>query len=236
MTSDTIAIILARGGSKGIPNKNMIKFCGKPLLSWSIEHAKKTNGISSVWVSSDSQKILKIASKSGANTILRPKHLSKDNSTSVSGWIHAIRKIQEQGYRIKEIVALQATSPIRESEDIERGLIEFRKKKYDSMFSGSLIGDFFIWEKNRGKNLKSINYDFQNRPRRQKFKEQFVENGSFYIFTPKNIKKYDNQLSGKIGIAKMEFWKSFEIDDPENIEFCEMIMKHYIIKKKHKIA
>jgi len=231
--SETIAIILARGGSKGIPNKNLKKFCGKPLLIWSINHAKKVRGISSVWVSSDSKKILDIAKKSGANIITRPKRLSKDSSTSVLGWIHAINKIQEEGIKIKEVVALQATSPVRESTDIEKGLKEFRNKKYDSMFSGSLIGDFYIWEKNKKNELKSINYNFKNRQRRQKISEQYVENGSFYIFKPENIKKFNNQLSGKIGIAKMEFWKSFEIDDLENIEFCELIMKHYLIKKKH---
>jgi CMP-N,N'-diacetyllegionaminic acid synthase len=231
--SNTVAIILARGGSKGIPNKNMIKFCGKPLLVWSINHAKKAKCISSVWVSSDSKKILDIAKKSGANIISRPKKLSKDSSTSISGWIHAIDKIQEQGYRINEVIALQATSPVRESTDIEKGLKEFRRGKFDSMFSGSPIGDFFIWEKSGKNKLKSINYDFQNRQRRQKIKEQFVENGSFYIFKPKNIKKFDNQLSGKIGIAKMEFWKSFEIDDLKNVKFCEMIMRHYLLNNKH---
>jgi N-acylneuraminate cytidylyltransferase len=228
----TVAIILARGGSKGIPNKNIMKFCGKPLLVWSIEHAKNTRGISSVWVSSDSEKILKIAEKAGANIIKRPKNLSKDTSTSVSGWIHVINEIQKNNEKIDVIVALQATSPVRVSSDIENGLKKFQRLKFDSMFSGSLIGDFFIWEKNKKGELKSINYNYQKRPRRQMFKEQYVENGSFYIFTPNNIKKYNNQLVGKIGIAKMEFWKSFEIDSMENVEFCENIMKHYILKKK----
>ena len=231
--SETVAIILARGGSKGIPNKNLKKFCGKPLLVWSIEHAKKVKGISSVWVSSDNKKILDIAEKCNVNIITRPKNLSKDSSSSVSGWIHAINKIQKKGHKIKEVVALQATSPVREPKDIEKGLIDFKSKKFDSMFSGSPIGDFYIWEKSENNKLKSINYDFENRPRRQKFSEQFVENGSFYIFRPENIKKFNNQLSGKIGIVKMEFWKSFEIDDLDNIEFCEIIMKHYLIKKKH---
>jgi len=227
-----IAIILARGGSKGIPSKNIMKFCGKPLLVWSIEHAKKASGISSVWVSSDSEKILKIAKKAGASIIKRPKNLARDTSTSVSGWIHAINEIQKKDGEIDVVVALQATSPVRESSDIENGLTKFHKLKYDSMFSGSLIGDFFIWERNKKNNLKSINYNYHKRPRRQKFKEQYVENGSFYIFTPKNIKKYNNQLGGKIGIATMEFWKSFEIDSIENVEFCENIMKHYLLKKK----
>ena len=231
--SETIAIILARGGSKGIPKKNIIKFCGKPLIVWSIEQAVKTKGISSVWVSSDDKKILKISKDAGANIIIRPKNLSKDSSTSVSGWIHAINKIQEKNHVIKNVVALQATSPVRESRDIERGLKEYNIKKFDSMFSGAQIGDFLIWQRENKNKLKSINYNFKNRQRRQKINEQFVENGSFYIFTPESIEKFNNQLGGKIGIVKMEFWKSFEIDDYEDIEFCELLMKHYLLKKKH---
>ena len=225
---NTIAIILARGGSKEIPNKNIMKFCGKPLLVWSIEHAKKASGISSVWVSSDSEKILKTAKKAGANIIKRPKNLARDTSTSVSGYIHAINRIEKKG-KIDIIVALQATSPLREFKDIENGLKKFKKNQYDSMFSGAEIGDFYIWE-NQGKILKSLNYNYKNRQRRQTIKPQYVENGSFYIFTPKNLKKFNNQLGGKIGITLMEFWKSFEIDSNDDIKFCETIMKRYLLK------
>ena len=78
---NNIALILARGGSKGIPNKNSKNFCGIPLIGWSILQAKNTKGISDVWLSSDSKKILKIAERFGAKTICRPKKLS--TSTSV---------------------------------------------------------------------------------------------------------------------------------------------------------
>jgi len=229
--TNSVAIILARGGSKGIPNKNITKFCGKPLLVWSIEQAKNTKGISSVWVSSDNEKIINIARKAGAHIIHRPKNLSTDYSSSVSGWLHAINQIEKDGSLIDIVIALQATSPVRESSDIENGLSKFQKMKYNSMFSGAIIGDFFIWEKHDKNVLKSINYNYRKRPRRQEFKEQYVENGSFYIFTPETIRKYNNQLGGKIGVATMEFWKSFEIDSFENIEFCETIMKHYLLKK-----
>ena len=94
--SGTVAVIIARGGSKGIPNKNIVKFCGKPLLVWSIENAKKTRGISSVWVSSDSKKILKIAKDSGANTITRPKHLSKDSSMYLDERIYECAEVHSQ--------------------------------------------------------------------------------------------------------------------------------------------
>jgi len=99
------------------------------------------------------------------------------------------------------------------------------------MFSGSPIGDFLIWKKKQ-KTYQSLNYDYRNRPRRQKFEEQYVENGSFYIFKPKILEKYKNRLGGKIGIAVMEFWKSFELDEINDIKFCEIIMKHYILDSK----
>lgn len=226
MKKNTVAIILARGGSKGIPKKNLKKIWGKPLVSWTIEHAINAKGISSVWLSSDSEQILKIGKKYGINLIKRPKNLSKDSSSSVSGWIHAINFIEKEE-TIDMVVALQPTSPLRESKDIENGLKEFRKNRFDSMFSGAEIGDFFIWKKQKGL-LKSVNYDYKNRSRRQDISTQYVENGSFYIFTPKIIKKFKNQLGGKIGVSLMEFWKSFEIDDKDDIEFCETLMKHYL--------
>jgi len=229
LTNNVIAIILARDGSKGIPNKNIVNFCGKPLLAWSIEQAKKTNGISSVWVSSDSDKILEIARQNGAKIIHRPKSLSTSTSSATSGYLHAIDHIEKKGHRVDLVIAIQATSPVRESSDIEKGLKKFVKSKYDSMFSASLIGDFFIWKKKKNGLYTSINYDYKKRPRRQEFPEQYVENGSFYIFKPAILKKFNNQLGGKVGITTMEFWKSFEIDEVEDLELCEIIMNHYLL-------
>jgi len=226
-----VAIILARGGSKGIPRKNLMNFCGKPLVYWSVQHALDTKEISSVWVSSDSDEILKTIKKYGANPIKRPKNLSTDTAQDEEGYLHAINEIEANNRKIDLVVALQPTSPIRESSDIKRGIKKFTKANYDSMFSCAIIGDFYIWEKFRNK-LRSINYDYKNRTRRQQFKEQYVENGSFYIFKPNILKKYNNRLGGNIGITLMEFWKSFEIDEMKDVKLCELIMKHYLLKDK----
>ena len=229
-SKNNVAIILARGGSKTIPKKNIKDFCGKPLIAWSIEHAKNSKNIKNVWVSSDDKKILKIAKKYGAQTILRPKSLAKNTSTSVSGWLHAIDEIEKIDKKIDIVVALQPTSPIREKNDLDKGISKFERNNFDSMFSGSDIGNFFIWKKH-GETHSSINYNFHNRPRRQDFEKQYVENGSFYIFTPKTIRKFNNQLGGKIGIFLMEFWKSFEIDNYDDLKFLKIIMKNYLSKE-----
>lgn len=231
---NTVAIILARGGSKGIPRKNIMNFCGKPLIAWSIECAKNANSVSSVWVSSDSEEILEIAKKYDANIIKRPKSLATDKATSISAYLHAIKEIQSKTKSIDAVIAVQITSPVRESKDIEAGIRKFHNYGYDSMFSAARIGDFYIWKMSKQKKLSSVNYNYKKRPRRQDFGEQFVENGSFYIFKPQIIQKYNNQLGGKIGVTLMEFWKSFEIDDVEDVEFCKIIMEHYLLRNSKK--
>jgi CMP-N,N'-diacetyllegionaminic acid synthase len=224
-----VAIILARGGSKGIPKKNIIDFCGKPLINWSINQAKNSKYISSVWVSSDNNEILEIVKKEKVETIKRPKKISTDKSSSEIGWIHAINEIEKK-QKIDLVVGLQTTSPIRETKDLDEAIKKFKKNNADSMFSCSKLDDFFIWKKEKV-NYSSLNYDYKNRKRRQDVKKQYLENGSFYIFKPEILKINKNRLGGKIEIIEQEFWKSFEIDSIENLKFSEIIMKNYLLKK-----
>jgi N-acylneuraminate cytidylyltransferase len=220
-----IAIILARGGSKGIPKKNIINFVGKPLLAWSIEDVKHSSLIDAVYVSTDNEEIAGVAKKYGAKVIWRPKDISGDFSPSEEALKHALKEIHKKDFnRIDYVVFLQATSPLRDPEDIESAIKKIISKKADSLFSGAEIGDFLIWTR-EGNKLKSLNYDYKNRKRRQDFKEQFVENGSMYIFKPEILFKNNNRLGGKIIVSEMEFWKSFEIDNMEDLKFCENLFK-----------
>ena len=223
-----VAIIPARGGSRGIPKKNIINFCGKPLIYWSIKNALECNKVSSVWVTSDDNEILSISKQFGANIIKRPKNISNSNSSSESAWIHAIQEI-ERDEKIDLVLAIQATSPIREVSDLSNAIKLMIKNKYDSLFSSSIIRDRFIWEKNEIKEYVPSNHDMNNRKPRQLIKEKYLENGSFWIFKPRLIKEKNNRLGGKIGNYIMEFYKSFQIDDPEDVKLCESVMKTFII-------
>ena len=107
-------IIPARGGSKGIFKKNIINFCGKPLLAWTIEQCINSDKISNVWVSSDDDDILNIAKKFGAKTIKRPKSISGDKATSESAWEHAIDYLNDNGVSVDIVLGPQVTSPLRE--------------------------------------------------------------------------------------------------------------------------
>jgi len=228
-----VAIILGRGGSKGIPGKNIIDFCGKPLITWTIEQCLSSKHINDVWVSSDSQEILDIAKKYGAKTIQRPDDLSGDFASSESAWLHAIDYIKQE-HHIDLVFAAQATSPLRETKDIDNAIELFQTERYDSMFSSSIVEDLFFWQKNKNNELQSVNYDYLNRQRRQNIQEQIIENGSFYIFKPEIIKEYSNRFGGKIGNSRMEFWKMFEIDNLEDLIICNVLMKGLLLNKGNK--
>jgi len=229
--ANVVAIILARGGSKGIPKKNILDFCGKPLIVWTIEQLQHASGISSIWVSSDSEEILAISKACEVETIYRPTEISGDFATSESGWLHAIEIIENRTGKIDIVIAPQVTSPLRESKDIEHGLSEFQDQGYDSIFSCSIAEDLFFWEKMADGGLQSTNYDYKNRSRRQDIPKQYIENGSFYIFKPEVLTQYNNRLGGKIGMSQMEFWKMFEIDSMDDLKMCEALMKTFLLDK-----
>jgi len=217
-----VAIIPARGGSKGIPKKNLIDFCGKPLLAWSIIQAQKAPQISSVYVSSDSDEILECAEKYNAIGIKRPDAIAGDTATSESAILHTCEQI---GVDVDTIVFPQPTSPLRKPDDISKAIEEFVAGNYDSLFSACELHDFLIWEKDEGGLLKSINYDYHNRTRRQDRRSQYVENGSIYVFKKQSLYKHDNRLGGKIGMYLMDFYQSFEIDYKDDIDLLSLIFQ-----------
>lgn len=223
-----VALIAARGGSKGIPDKNIVDFCGRPLLAWSVTQASAAEGLDEVWVTSDSDAILTCAADNGARVIRRPPELATDDASSEGAWLHAIDEIERQSGPVDLVVAMQATSPLREPSDLERGLADFRRQQCDSLFAAAEIGDLFIWTRHDG-SLDSVNYDWRNRARRQDVEEQYVESGSFYIFSPRLLRETGNRLGGRIGMTLVELWKSFEIDSRSDLRLCEALMQRFLL-------
>lgn len=225
--NSTVAIIPARGGSKGIPRKNLVDVCGKPLIAWSILQARNASHIDSVWVTSDDDEILAVAESFGARSIRRPSEISGDQASSESAWLHALNVIETQGIGIDLVVAMQATSPIRESVDLDGGLQALREKGYDSLLSVTEVEDFFTWRVDGYGGAESVNYDYRDRKRRQQIEKSYLENGSFYIFRPQQLRAENNRLGGRIGLFAMARHKMFQIDNPEDIELCAAIMRGF---------
>ncbi len=226
MARKTLAVIAARGGSKGIPHKNLLDICGKPLIAWTVGQARAARGVDVVAVSSDSDNILAAAEAAGAVGVPRPADISGDLASSESAWLHALEAIDARLGRFERIVALQATSPIREPTDIELALDTFDRERLDSLLSVCEVEDYFNWR--IGANgPEPINYDYRNRRMRQQIEKRYLENGSFYVLIPSLLREQNNRLGGKIGFHVMERHKMFQIDRPEDVKLCAAIMRSY---------
>ncbi|QOZ08461.1 acylneuraminate cytidylyltransferase family protein [Bradyrhizobium sp. CCBAU 51765] len=226
MARKTLAVIAARGGSKGIPHKNLLDLCGKPLIAWTVEQARAARGVDVVAVSSDSDNILAAAEAAGAVGVRRPDDISGDLASSESAWLHALDATEASMGRFERIVALQATSPIREPGDIENALATFDRDHLDSLLSVCEVEDYFNWR--IGANgPEPINYDYRNRRMRQQIEKRYLENGSFYVLVPSLLREQNNRLGGKIGFHVMERHKMFQIDRPEDVKLCAAIMRSY---------
>jgi len=218
-----IALIPARGGSKGIPGKNVFPLAGKPLIVHTIEQAIRSSKISSTIVSTDDQAIAETSRKAGASVIWRPSDISGDTATSESALIHAVQTLQnEQGALPDLIVFLQCTSPLRKTDDIDRAIDTLLASGADSLLSVS-PSHRFLWSETNGE-AHSINYDFRARPRRQDMQPQYAENGSIYVFRPRNLLASGNRLSGKIVLYKMDEDGAIDIDSLLDMKLAEMLL------------
>lgn len=225
------AIIPARSGSKGIKKKNIINFCGKPLLAWSIEQALSTECVSNVYVSTDGSDIAETAVKYGGIVINRPDEISGDTASSESALLHAVVEI-EKVEEFDDVIFLQATSPLREKNDIGNAYEVFVRKGYDSLFSMAVMDDYTLWSGHPESGMRSISFDYRSRGRRQDRDSVYLENGSIYIFKKSLLKSENNRMGGRIGMYEMPLNHSFEIDSEAEIEICEYYMKKILSKER----
>lgn len=221
-----VAIIPARGGSKGIPGKNLLTLVGKPLIAHSIIDAQEAQLVDRIYVSTDDREIASVSRNYGAEIIQRPLELATDIASSESALIHSLTAIEATGLSPDLIIFLQCTSPCRTGLDIDLAVKQLQQKEADSLLSVS-PSHRFLWEEVNGE-AKSINYDYRRRPRRQDMNPQYVENGSIYIFKPWVLKEFGNRLGGKISIFPMSEAAAHEIDSPLDFEIAEFLLKYQV--------
>ena len=210
------AIIPARGGSKGIPSKNLQPLGGLPLLAHTVLAARGTEAIQRTVVSTDSAEISQVAEQFGAEAIQRPPEISGDQASSESALVHTLNELQRsEGYEPDLVVFLQCTSPLRTSAHIREALQVFMQESADSLFSASLLPGF-VWRRTEGE-VQSFSYDWRHRPRRQDAPEDLIENGAIYIFKPWVLRQSGNRLGGKITVYRMGASHLFQIDETADL-------------------
>jgi len=208
-----LSVILARGGSKGIPSKNIVELNGKPLISYTIEASLQSN-VDETWVSTDSSEIASVSSTYGASVIDRPSDISTDTSQSEEALLHFT-----DNHDFDIMVFIQPTSPLINSEDINKGLEMM--DEYDSVFSVTKEHWIPRWTMD----VKPFEWEIDNRPMRQDKPETYIENGAFYITKRKNLLESKLRYSGKMGVVEMPLSRSFQIDTFDDLNLINNIIR-----------
>tara|TARA_R110002074_G_scaffold393424_2_gene579823 strand:- start:1952 stop:2599 length:648 start_codon:yes stop_codon:yes gene_type:complete len=210
-----VSLILARGGSKGIPRKNLIPLNGKPLLYYSITNSQKAK-VNETWVSTEDDEMKKISLSYGAKVLDRPSEMSKDTSKCEEALLHFAANVD-----FDILVFIQNTSPLVNPEEINDGIRKVKSGEFDSVFSAYLEH----WVPRWSTDITPIEWKTSARPRRQQKPEVYVENGAFYITTRKNLLESGVRYSGKIGVVEMPASRSFQIDTLDEAKLIEKLMR-----------
>lgn len=217
-----VAFIPVRGGSKSIPLKNIRPICGRPLVYWTVSAACGCASIDKVFVATDSNAIKEAVegfSLDKVEVIGRSAASASDTASTESAMLEFAAEKD-----FDNIALIQATSPLLQTADLDRGFALFREDGTDSVLS-VVRQRRFCWERGKDGCVTASNYDVCQRPRRQEFDGYLVENGTFYITSRANLLKSKNRLSGRIKAVEMEEASYFEIDEPSDWLIVEALMR-----------
>lgn len=228
---DAVGFIFARAGSKGVPGKNIRNFAGKPLIAWSIDHAKKVKRLRRIIVSTDSHEIARIALAHGAEVpFIRPEELALDDTPEWLAWQHAIRMVEnEEGRLPNAIVSLPTTAPLRDPLDVENCLDEFSKGGADAIItvSEAYRNPWFNMVKNNPDGTVSL----VNKPgerdvfRRQDAPTVYDMATVAYVADPKFILSHTSLFSGKLRAVEVPRERSIDLDSLYDFELAEFLMQ-----------
>lgn len=226
MSNNFLAIILARGGSKRLPRKNVLDLCGKPLIAYSIEAGFQSKYIDKVIVSSDDDEILNISSQFKAETIKRPDYLANDTATTFDAIKHTIENLEKYEY----VVLLQPTSPLRNSKHIDEAIELLKEKKANAVVSVCEMDHSPLWSNTlpQDGNMNSFLRDEVLNKRSQDLEKYYRLNGAIYICkTELLLREKSFFIKDNIFAYIMDRKSSTDIDEEIDFKMAELLFKSY---------
>jgi len=221
MNNDTIAIIPARGGSKGIPRKNIKHLDDKPLITYTIDAALDSVKVDEVIVSTDDKEIGKVAADAGATVpFLRPAELAEDDTPTEPVITHALNNVSEE---YQQLILLQPTSPLRTATHVTEALQQYRSQDANSLLS-VVPTHSYRWVRTAD-GAKQVNYD-GNRDRRQDKTPEYEENGAIYVTDCESFLRTENLTAGRTILYVMDEQESIDIDTPIDLWLAEEILQY----------
>lgn len=227
MTAKVLALIPARGGSKGLHRKNIALVAGKPLFAWTIEAALKAQCITTALVSSDDDEILQVAREYGAEVIQRPAELATETSRSDAVVLHAVRTKEKMGQYYDYIILLQPTSPLRNSEDINNAYNQIVNADATALISVQVIDNKILkaFKKKEDGFLEGVSHNTYPFICRQDLPETYMSNGAIYIIKKDCFIRNESLLTDKTISFLMNSKKSIDIDCQEDIEIASKLLQ-----------
>lgn len=221
-----LAIIPARGGSKGVPRKNIKLLNGKPLLQYTFEAAKNSKLLTDIILTSEDSEIIEIANKMGLKApFIRPHELATDAAASIDVVLHAIDYMENQGFFYDAVCLLQPSSPFRESGFIDKAIEKFISQKSDSMLSVLAVPHEFnphwVFEQDKEGNLKIATGEKEIIKRRQDLPSAFYRDGSVYITKIEVLKNQKSFYGNSIGYIESDSNYSCNIDTMSDWDLAE---------------
>ncbi len=217
-----VAIIPARGGSKGVPRKNLRRVGGMPLIERAVRSALAARVFRLVVVSTDDDEIARVAEAAGARVIRRPAEISGDTASSESAILHALHVLDASGECAEIVAFLQATSPFIPPNALAAAVEEVRADRADSVFSAfETYG--FLWRRDAEGSAIALNHDAAHRPRRQDREPHHLETGAFYVFRADGFREARHRFFGRIRIAEVPEWSAIEIDDEHQLRIARTL-------------
>ncbi|CEK10224.1 acylneuraminate cytidylyltransferase family protein [Legionella hackeliae] len=224
----TYAFIFARGGSKGLPRKNVKHLAGKPLISYSIEVAKQTAMIERVFVSTDDQEIAQIAAQAGAIVIQRPSELATDTCPEWLAWRHAINFVTNEYGPFELFVSLPPTSPLRNASDVSSAIDLFKNKEADiciSITKANRNPFFNMVKRNQEDYCELVNKQATDVSRRQDAIPVFDITTVVYVTTPTFVLNHSSLFEGKVIGLEVPKERAVDIDDIYDFQFAEVLLR-----------
>ncbi|WP_312922331.1 acylneuraminate cytidylyltransferase family protein [Stutzerimonas nitrititolerans] len=221
------AFVFARGGSKGLPGKNIKELNGKPLLEYSIDTANKIPEIEKIFVSTDDADIARVAKKNGATIIYRPKELAEDHTPEWQAWRHAIQWCLEQYGEFDIFLSLPATSPLRSKEDVQETINKLSSTKADICIGITPAGRnpyFNMVKISEDGFCRLVNEPYKEVTRRQDTPEVFDITTVVYATNPKFVMNSYGIFSGKVASVVIPKERAVDIDDIYDFKLAEFIM------------
>jgi CMP-N-acetylneuraminic acid synthetase len=224
-----VAFIFARGGSKGLPGKNVLPFCGKPMIAWSIAHAQVVKRIERVIVSTDDEAIAAVAREHGAETpFLRPAELARDDSPEWLAWRHALMYLQDNGGLPDAMVSVPVTAPLREPADIERCLDVFETGDADVVVTVSEAHRspyFNMVKHNEDGTVGLVIPPAEKVVRRQDVPLVFDMATVAYVAAPRFVLAREAMFEGRVRAVSVPAERAIDIDTLLDFQIAECLMK-----------